>query len=62
MDRDQIFERINRLLEDTDYPVEITDIEELEEFLNDDGNSEFDAYEEIGRLYDQLMEESYTDE
>ena len=55
MDEKQIYEEINGLLDETDYPLEIKSIADIEDFLNDDENRRFDAYEEIGRLYDDLV-------
>lgn len=58
MGKNEIFERINELLEETDYPVEIKDISDLEDFLNEVDNQQYEEYEEIEKMYDDLMEES----
>jgi hypothetical protein len=55
MNTPEIFARINELLEDTQYPYEITDITELEEFLNNDTNSDYEVYGDIEQLYENLM-------
>jgi len=55
MDEKQIIDEINELLENTDYPIRITDIADIEDFLLDDDNRRFEEYEEIGRLYDDLV-------
>jgi predicted Zn-ribbon and HTH transcriptional regulator len=59
-----MFEKINELLEDTDYPMEITDISDLEEFLNNEENSNYEVYDEIAHIYDQIMEggDLYSDD
>lgn len=59
MEEKEILERINDMLAITDYSLEIKSIADLEEFLNDDDNRRFEEYEEIGRLYDDLL---YQDE
>ena len=51
---DQDFDKINDLLEDTDYPVTIRDMADLEDFLLDDSNRRFKQYAVIGRMYDDL--------
>lgn len=56
MDEKVIFEKVNQLLDETDYPVEINDTGGLEEFLNDEDNAKYDVYEEIEQLYNELME------
>lgn len=62
MDEEMIFEKINQLLEDTDYPVEISSISDIEDFLNDDDNTEFEQYDAIEKLYNKLMEYSDSDD
>ena len=54
MNEKQAFEEINGLLEITDYPLEITSIADIEDFLNDGSNRRFEQYAEIGRIYDDL--------
>jgi len=58
MDTNYLFEKINMLLENINYPVEITDITELEEFLNNEENAIYEEYDEIAQIYDQIMEGS----
>jgi hypothetical protein len=53
-DEKQVFDKINEMLYETDYPVKITSIADLDDFLLDDDNRRFEQYEEIGRLYDDL--------
>ncbi len=54
MDERQVFYKINEMLYETDYPVKITSVADLDDFLLDDDNRRFEQYEEIGRLYDDL--------
>lgn len=63
MDIQRIFDKINEMLEETDYPVEINDISDLEDFLNDDENTKYDCYDEIEKLYERILEgeEAYED-
>ena len=55
MDEKQAFERINELLEPTDYPVKITSMADIDDFLLDDDNRRFEQYAVIGRIYDNLQ-------
>jgi hypothetical protein len=55
--KNDTIERINELLENTDYPMEIKDISDLEDFLNEMENQQYEEYEEIDKLYNDLMEE-----
>lgn len=54
MDEKRVFDMINEMLYDTDYPVRITSVADIDDFLLDDDNRRFEQYEEIGRLYDDL--------
>lgn len=54
MNEKQVFDKINELLADTDYPVKITSIGDLDDFLLDDDNRRFEQYAAIGRMYDDL--------
>jgi hypothetical protein len=55
--RHEVFTKINVLLEGTDYPTEIKEMSDLEDFLNDVENQQYDEYDEIERLYDELMDD-----
>jgi hypothetical protein len=55
MDDKQAFDRINELLEDTDYPVRITSRADIEDFLIDDDNRRFNQFAEVGRIFDDLV-------
>lgn len=54
--KNDAFTKINDLLEGTDYPNDIKDVSELEDFLNDVDNQQYDEFEEIERIYDELMD------
>ncbi|HEX2945583.1 MAG TPA: hypothetical protein VHT96_06480 [Clostridia bacterium] len=54
MDEKQVFDKINDMLYDTDYPIKITSVADLDDFLLDDDNRRFEVYAQIGRLYDDL--------
>ena len=54
MDEKQVFDKINEMLEDTDYPIRITNVADLDDFLLDDDNRRFEEYFVIGRMYDNL--------
>ena len=55
MDEGDAFDKINGMLDDTDYPITISSIGDIEDFLLDDGNRRFTSqYAAIGRIYDDL--------
>ncbi len=54
MNEKQVFDKINELLEDTDYPLKISSIADIDDFLLDDDNRRLEQYEVIGRMYDDL--------
>jgi hypothetical protein len=51
----EIFNEINRLLEDEGLDIRISDMDELNDFLEENEMSESEVYEEIRELYDQLV-------
>lgn len=61
-ERHEIFEKINELARNIDADFEFSDIEQIEEFLDDFENQQYKEYDEIERLYNELMELSYYDE
>jgi cell division septum initiation protein DivIVA len=61
-DRQDIFERINELAQNIDEGFEFTNEEQLEEFLDDVDNQQYKEYDEIERLYNELMELSFYDD
>lgn len=54
-DRDDIMEKMNELLEGSDYPAEMKDISDVEDFLNDEDNQLLEEYEDIEKLYNEMM-------
>ncbi|MDI9500393.1 MAG: hypothetical protein WAP56_08510 [Acetivibrionales bacterium] len=61
-DRQDIFEKINELAQNIDEGFEFTNEEQLEEFLDDVDNQQYKEYDEIERLYNELMELSFYDD
>jgi len=61
-DKQEMFNRINELLESTGLTFEINDISGLEEFLENEDNQQYEEYEEIEGLYNELMDYSYYDD
>ncbi len=61
-DKQEIFDRINELLENTDLSYEIKDTSDLESFLDNIDNQQYEEYEEIENLYNELMEVSDFEE
>ena len=61
-DRQDIFEKINELAQNIDEGFEFTNEEQLEEFLDDVDNQQYKEYDEIERLYNELMEISFYDD
>jgi hypothetical protein len=57
MEERMVYDRINEMLADTEYSLEVRDIADIEEFLNDQSNTELDVYDEITELYNKLLEE-----
>lgn len=57
-DSQDIFSRINELLENTAITYEIKDSSDLESFLEDEENQQYEEYEEVEKLYTMLMEDS----
>lgn len=58
---DQVFDKINELLEDTDYPVRISNMADLDDFVGNGSNRRFEQYDAINRMHDVLTSkpESY---
>jgi len=50
-----IFNEINRILEEEGVDIRVNDIDELTDYLEENEGSENEAYEEIRELYDQLI-------
>jgi len=62
MDKQEIYDKINELMENSDLSYEIKDISDLEDFLEDDENQQREEYEEIEKFYTALMEDTDFDE
>ncbi|NLD45645.1 MAG: hypothetical protein GX660_00405 [Clostridiaceae bacterium] len=55
MNEKEAFDKINDLLDITDYPITIRSTGDIEDFLLDDSNRRFtEQYAAIGRIYDDL--------
>lgn len=55
MEEKEAFEKINDMLDITDYPITIRSIGDIEDFLLDDSNRRFpEQYVAVGRIYDDL--------
>jgi hypothetical protein len=55
-ERQDIFDKINELLQNSDLGFEINDTSDLEEFLDNEENHQYEEYEEIESLYAELVE------
>lgn len=55
MGEKDIFNEINRILEEEGVDIRVNDIDELTDYLEENEGSENEAYEEIRELYDQLI-------
>jgi hypothetical protein len=55
MEQKEAFDKINGMLAETDYPVTISSLEDISDFLMDDSNRRFtEEYPVMGRVYDDL--------
>lgn len=55
MNQKEAFDKINEMLEITDYPITIRSMGDIEDFLLDDNNRRLtEQYAVIGRIYDDL--------
>jgi len=61
-DKQEIFDRINELAQNMDLQYEFNDIDQIEEFLDNVENQQFQEYDEIESLYNELMELSFYDD
>lgn len=57
MDEDTLVNRINEVCAEEDYPVEMSDISDVENFLNDERNMNLEIYEVVEQLYSEMMED-----
>ncbi len=61
MEEKKAYDRINELLADTDYPIRITSIADIDDFLLNDDNRRLGQYQTIGRIYDDLRKKPEID-
>jgi predicted CoA-binding protein len=62
IDRQEVFERINELAQNIDVNYVFVNADQLEEFLDDVENQQYKGYDEIERLYNELMELSFYED
>ncbi|MCX7921657.1 MAG: hypothetical protein N3B21_06540 [Clostridia bacterium] len=60
MDEQMVVNKINGVFEESGYPLEISDISDIEDFLNNQKNMDLEVYEVVEQLYSQLMEDYDT--
>lgn len=61
-DKQEIFEKVNEMLENTGLNYEINSTSSLEEFLENEDNQLLEEYEMIESLYSELLDIPYYDE
>ena len=61
-DKQEIYDRINELLQSTDLAYDSRDAEQLEEFIDNVENQQYSEFDEIEKLYTELMEISFYDD
>ena len=61
-DKQEVFERINELLQSTGLAYDIRDEEHLEEFIDNVENQQYSEFDEIEKLYTELMEISFYED
>lgn len=61
-DKQEIYDRINELLHSTGLAYDIRDEERLEEFIDNVENQQYSEFDEIEKLYTELMEISFYDD
>lgn len=61
-DKQEIYDRINELLQSTGLAYDISDAEHLEEFIDNVENQQYSEYDEIEKLYTELMEISFYED
>lgn len=61
-DKQEIYDRINELLQSTGLAYDIRDEERLEEFIDNVENQQYSEFDEIEKLYTELMEISFYDD
>jgi len=61
-DKQEILDRINELMASTDLSYDFKDASDIESFLENDENQLYEEYEEIEKLYEELVEISEYEE
>ena len=61
-DKQEIYDRINELLQSPDPAYDSRDAEQLEEFIDNVENQQYSEFDEIEKLYTELMEISFYDD
>jgi hypothetical protein len=61
-DRQELFDKLNELAQNMDLSFEFNDIDQIEEFLDNVDNQQYEEYDKIEGLYNELMELSFYDD
>jgi hypothetical protein len=61
-DKQETLDKINELAQNIDERLIFSDTTSIEEFLDNVDNQQYEEYDEIERLYNELMELSYYDD
>ncbi len=61
-DKQEILDKINELAQNMDLNYTFSDQSNVEEFLDNEENQQFEEYDEIESLYNELMELSYYED
>ena len=57
MNERAVVDKVNRIMNEAGYHMDITDIPDVEDFLNNKDNMRMSIYEEVEQLYSELMED-----
>ncbi len=61
-DKQEILDKINELAMNMDLNLSLNSTSNIEEFLDNVENQQYEEYDEIESLYNELMELSYYDD
>lgn len=61
-DKQEILDKINELTMNMDLNLALNSTSNIEEFLDNVDNQQYEEYDEIESLYNELMELSYYDD
>lgn len=61
-DRQELFDKLNELAQNMNLSFEFNDIDQIEEFLDNVDNQQYEEYDKIEGLYNELMELSFYDD